>query len=86
MFESSVMIAAANGLHTRPASIFVKAAKNYQCDISVLSGEKEANAKSLFKLQTLGLTRGTTITIRANGPDAEQAVVALSRLVESIED
>jgi phosphocarrier protein HPr len=86
MFESSVKIAAANGLHTRPASIFVKAAKAYQSEISVISGDRTANAKSLFKLQTLGLSKGTTITIRADGPDAEQAVSALSELVETIED
>lgn len=86
MVESSVLIAAENGLHTRPASLFVKAAKAFLSEISVISGDKSANAKSLFKLQTLGLSRGTTITIRADGPDAEQAVSALSVLVETIKD
>lgn len=86
MFESTVLITAENGLHTRPASIFVKAAKAYQSDISVVSGEKSANAKSLFKLQTLGLSKGNTILIRADGPDAEEAVKVLSALVASVED
>lgn len=86
MVESSVLITAENGLHTRPASIFVKAAKAYQCDISVVSGEKTANAKSLFKLQTLGLTKGSTIIIRADGPDADAAVSELSTIVANIED
>ena len=86
MVESEVLIRAVNGLHTRPASLFVKAAKGYQSDISVVSGTQSVNAKSLFKLQTLGLTRGTTITIRAEGPDAERAVTALSQLVAGFEE
>ena len=86
MVESSIQIQAENGLHTRPASIFVKAAKAYQSDISVISGEKTANAKSLFKLQTLGLSKGCTIIIRADGPDADAAVNELTQIVATIED
>lgn len=86
MFEETLEITAESGLHTRPAAMFVKAAKAFASDITVLAGDKAANAKSLFKLQTLGLVKGTIITIRADGPDAEPAVRALSRMVASVED
>ena len=55
MYEKSVVITAENGLHTRPAAQFVKEAKEFQSEITVVSGGKSASAKSLFKLQTLGL-------------------------------
>ena len=50
MFEKSVVITAENGLHTRPAAQFVKEAKEFQSEITVVSGGKSASAKSLFKL------------------------------------
>ena len=82
MFSKDVEITAPNGLHTRPAAQFVKEAKAFASDITVTSGGKSASAKSLFKLQTLGLTQGTVITISAEGDDEQQAVehlVALDR-------
>lgn len=85
MFEKSVVITAENGLHTRPAAQFVKEAKSFQSDIHVISDGKSASAKSLFKLQTLGLTKGTAITIQADGPDAEQAVDKLAALMAELE-
>ena len=85
MFEISVVITAENGLHTRPAAQFVKEAKEFQSEITVVSGGKSASAKSLFKLQTLGLTKGTTVTIKADGPDAQKAVEKLVALMAELE-
>ena len=63
MYEKQVEITAENGLHTRPAAQFVKEAKGFDADITVTSNGKSASAKSLFKLQTLGLVKGTQVTI-----------------------
>ncbi len=68
------------GLHARPAAQFVRTAKQFNCDIKVT---REANAKSILKLLTLGVNQGAVITIRAEGDDAEQALAALEALVES---
>lgn len=57
MFQQEVTITAPNGLHTRPAAQFVKEAKGFTSEITVTSNGKSASAKSLFKLQTLGLTQ-----------------------------
>ena len=84
MYEKSksVVITAENGLHTRPAAQFVKEAKGFKdSEITVISGGKSASAKSLFKLQTLGLTKGTTVTIKAEGPDEEDVENAVNKLV-----
>lgn len=85
MFEKSVMITAENGLHTRPAAQFVKEAKSFNSDVTVVSDGKSASAKSLFKLQTLGLAKGTTITIRAEGSDEKDAVTKLVALMGELE-
>lgn len=85
MFEKSVVITAENGLHTRPAAQFVKEAKAFNSNITVESNGKSASAKSLFKLQTLGLTKGTEITIRAEGDDEQDAVAKLVALMDVLE-
>ncbi|CAG9297483.1 HPr family phosphocarrier protein [Celerinatantimonas diazotrophica] len=85
MFEKRVVITAENGLHTRPAAQFVKEAKSFNSDISVISEGKSASAKSLFKLQTLGLAKGTEITIRAEGADEQDAVTKLVALMDELE-
>ena len=85
MFEKSVVITAENGLHTRPAAQFVKEAKAFASDITVESNGKSASAKSLFKLQTLGLTKGTSVVIRAEGEDETAAVEKLAALMDELE-
>lgn len=85
MYQKEVTIIAPNGLHTRPAAQFVKEAKAFNSDITVSSNGKSASAKSLFKLQTLGLVQGTVITISAEGDDEQQAVDHLVKLVPELE-
>ena len=84
-YAKDVIITAPSGLHTRPAAEFVKAAKQFASDITVTSGGKSASAKSLFKLQTLGLTQGTNITITAEGEDEQKAVDFLVDLIPTLE-
>jgi phosphocarrier protein HPr len=69
------------GLHARPASQFVQTAKQFASDITVAHGEREANAKSILGVLTLGANRGAVITVRADGEDADQALAALDALV-----
>lgn len=85
MYSKEITITAPNGLHTRPAAELVKAAKGFTSDIAITSGGKSASAKSLFKLQTLGLTQGTVITLSAEGEDEQKAVDFLADLIPTLE-
>lgn len=85
MFQQEINITAPNGLHTRPAALFVKEAKNFSSEITLTYNGKSASAKSLFKLQTLGLTQGTVITISAEGEDEQKAVEHLVKLMAKLE-
>ena len=70
------------GLHARPASLFVQTAKQFESDITVIHGEREANGKSILTVLTLGAHKGAEITIHAQGEDADQALAALQALIE----
>jgi len=85
MYKQDVTITAPNGLHTRPAAQFVKEAKAFNAEITITSNGKNASAKSLFKLQTLGLTQGTVITISADGEDEQESVEHLIKLIPELE-
>jgi phosphocarrier protein HPr len=71
------------GLHARPAAMFVQTANKYKAAIKVRHGEREANAKSIMGILTLGASQGAEVTVHAEGSDAEQALSALRELVES---
>ncbi len=85
MYSKEVEIIAPEGLHVRPAAELVKAAKAFSSKITIVSGEKSASAKSLFKLQTLALTKGTVITVQAEGEDEVTAVDSLVSLIPTLE-
>jgi phosphocarrier protein HPr len=85
MYEKQVEITAENGLHTRPAAQFVKEAKAFDAEITVTSNGKSASAKSLFKLQTLGLVKGTVVTIKAEGQAEKEAVDHLVALMDKLD-
>ena len=69
------------GLHLGPAGKFVKLASRFQSDIRVLFNGKEINGKSILDLTLLAAERGSRLDLEARGPDADDAVSALARLV-----
>ncbi len=85
MIEKETTVGPEAGLHARPAARFVKTAKGFSSEITVIKGEKEANAKSPLKVMTLAAKKGDEITIRADGEDAEEAVDALVELISQDE-
>jgi phosphotransferase system HPr (HPr) family protein len=80
MPEIVLTITNAVGLHARPAALFVQEANKFAADITVLLGEEQADAKSILDLLLLGASQGSTVTVRAEGPDADAALAALADL------
>jgi phosphocarrier protein HPr len=83
MPETTLTIHHEVGLHARPAALFVQTAKQFNCDVKVTHGEREANAKSILGVLALGAEQGAVVTIHAEGENADQALEALEALVES---
>ena len=80
--ERLVAIRNRNGLHARPAAEFVKLATRFRSEIAVRRDDLEVNGKSIMGMMMLAAEYGTTITIRAQGEDAEHAVSELAALIE----
>ncbi len=80
--ETTVEIKNAEGLHMRPAMQFVDTASRFDCDIIVSNGQTNADGKSIMQMSMLAATCGTRLHLRAEGPEAEQALEALRELVE----
>jgi phosphocarrier protein len=81
--ERTLQIQNELGLHARAATKFVQLASKFTaCHITVTKGDNEVNGKSILSLLTLMAPKGTTLTIRARGDRADDAVVALAALVE----
>jgi phosphocarrier protein HPr len=79
----SVTVINPQGFHARPAHLFVKLAASFPCHIEIVKGNEVINGKSILDLLTLGAGNGTTLTLKACGPDADAAVNALAKLIES---
>ena len=83
MFTKDVLVQNQVGLHARPATFFIQKANEFKSSIWVEKEERRVNAKSLLGVLSLGIMGGTQIRIIAGGPDEEQAVEELVKLVES---
>jgi len=81
MIERCVQIVNRNGLHARPAAEIVKAAAKFRSDIVIQRDDLEVNGKSIMGVMMLAAEMGATLTLRADGPDAEEAVDALASLI-----
>ena len=81
MIERTVTIVNKNGLHARPAAEIVKVAARYRSEITIVRDELEVNGKSIMGVMMLAAECGADITLRADGPDAEEAVGAIAGLI-----
>jgi phosphocarrier protein len=81
MVERSVTIVNRNGLHARPAAEIVKAAAKFQSEITIVRDDLEVNGKSIMGVMMLAAEHGSTLTLKADGPDAEQALSAIATLI-----
>jgi phosphotransferase system HPr (HPr) family protein len=78
-----VLLTNPNGLHMRPSAAFVEMAGRFQCSVSITFDGKTVTGKSLWDLLLLAATPGSELTLQVEGPDAHQALDALSALLAS---
>lgn len=83
MVEQTIEITNPTGLHARPAALFVETAGKFTSNIWIKCGDRRVNAKSIMGLISLAISKGTVVTIGAEGEDEEQAVSELVDLVTS---
>lgn len=82
MASRTVVVTNPQGLHARPADLFVKLATRFAAKVELVKGDERVDGKSILAILTLAAVAGTRLSIEADGPDAEQALDALAKLVE----
>lgn len=70
------------GIHARPASLFVKTANRFRCNIFVEKDGEKVNGKSIMGLLMLAAGPGSTLTVYADGQDASQALSEIEELID----
>ena len=83
MYIRTVTVNNQVGLHARPATFFIQKANEFKSSIWVEKDERRVNAKSLLGVLSLGIVKGTTINLIADGPDQDEAIDTLSALIDS---
>ena len=83
MISRNVTIQNNVGLHARPATFFIQKANSYKSSIWVERDDRRVNAKSLLGVLSLGIVKGMTITLIADGPDEDAALSGLSALIDT---
>jgi len=87
MASKTVEITNDTGLHTRPGNEFVTVAKTFESKIEVENESgKKVKGTSLLKLLSLGIKKGTNVTVHADGSDADTAVEKLTDLLANLRD
>ena len=81
--QRKVVIHNEQGLHARPAQLLARMALTYESTIEIVCNGQRVDAKSILHVLTLGAVPGTELVLEAQGPDAEAALDAIVRLVES---
>ena len=83
MTEATTTIENKTGIHARPASVFVQKASSFKSKVQLKAKGKTVDAKSILMIMSMGLVKGTEITIVADGPDEADAVKELKALVDA---
>ena len=82
MISRDITIKNSVGLYARPATFFIQRANSYKSSIWIEKDDRRVNAKSLLGVLSLGITKGTAITLIADGADETSAIDGLAELIE----
>ena len=83
MISRNITIKNSVGLHARPATFFIQKANSYKSSIWVEKDDRRVNAKSLLGVLSLGIAKGMTISLIADGQDEDAALDGLTALINS---
>ncbi len=82
MKEIKYIITDDAGIHARPAGLLVKEAEKFKSEIMIAKGEKNADAKRLFSVMSLGVKKGDEVTVTINGEDEAKAISAIESFMK----
>ena len=83
MVEAMIVLNNKSGLHARPAAKLVSSAKKFKSNITLAKNGKEADAKSILKILSLGAEKGDQLLIKVIGEDEKEAYQSLISLINN---
>ncbi|MDP3208056.1 MAG: HPr family phosphocarrier protein [Rhodoglobus sp.] len=86
MAERNLSVASANGLHARPAALFVKAVTDSGCTVELQKGERAVNAASILGVVSLGIEHGDEVTLRVQGENEQDVLDSLAEFLQQDHD
>ena len=86
MIEKIVIIKNETGLHARPAASLVQFVKKFNESIEIILDNKVADAKSIFNVMSLGISKGTEVTLRVDGENEEKTLGEVVNFIENLAD
>jgi phosphotransferase system HPr (HPr) family protein len=81
VIKKKMIVKNKQGLHARPAALFVQVANKFESSISVSRDQEKVNGKSIMGILMLGAEQGSEIIVEADGKDAELAVIELEKIL-----
>ena len=81
MLSRDITIVNDVGLHARPATFFIQKANSYKSSIWIEKEDRRVNAKSLLGVLSMGIVKGTVVTVIAAGEDEAEAIDGLEKLI-----
>ncbi|MDD4893723.1 MAG: HPr family phosphocarrier protein [Candidatus Omnitrophica bacterium] len=85
LIKKNLVVKNKQGLHARPAALFVQIANKFDARITVRRDKERVNGKSIMGILMLGAEKGSEITIEAEGQDAGLAILELEKIINSEE-
>ena len=86
VIKKKIIVKNKQGLHARPAALFVQIANKFDSRITVSRDDEEVNGKSIMGILMLGAEKGSSIVIEADGEDAHLAIPELEKIITAEED
>jgi phosphocarrier protein len=86
LIKKELIVKNKQGLHARPAAVFVQIANKFDARITVRHDDEEVNGKSIMGILMLGAEKDSLIIVEAEGTDAEAALVELEKLISNEEE
>ncbi|WP_191561029.1 phosphocarrier protein HPr [Metabacillus idriensis] len=81
MKQKSFKITSDSGIHARPATSLVNAVNSFTADVNLEANGRTVNLKSIMGVMSLGISKGTTIVVTAEGSDEKDAIEAVERVI-----
>ena len=83
MTSKEVAVISSQGLHAKPASVFIQKANTFKSSIWIEKEDRRVNAKSLLGVLSMGIVKGTVVTLIADGDDENEALNGLEKLIQA---